>query len=388
MSPNGKFYNTWFDKGIVAARRELADARHAVAVAERKVRKLIRDHLRSLPDSEGLDVQRTTVPDLIQSLDQIERISWKDFVQTLKPVHARQESRLKAKLGELKCKPDICWYPISGIDFGPLHLDSVTDFTGQRFLSASSLVSESGVTLLWLNDSSPDLLLWLNDSSPDLLRSRIPQQSCPRYLDISEHRFASYLRGLGKGAGEEGAAHLLAAAEESYLFNGKSPLTLLSVSPFGSNDFEGARIVVFSNVSSAELFRELIYPLRLRVKSVYLGRSNALVPFADRVLERETFGLEQAAGYPHESRFLLNEIRARRYDGLDRLRDIPGLLLKCQAELGLVDYYFLDQDAYHTEKKTPSHAAIRHYQHITNVAGISRSVVGLFARPGAVDSSP
>lgn len=377
MRLNGKFYNTWFDKEIVAARRDLSDARLSVAVAERKVRKIIRDHLRSLHDSEGIDVQRTTVSDLVQSLDQIERISWKDFVQALKPVYARQGSRLKAKLGELKCKPDICWYPISGIDFGPLLLDSVTDFTRQRFLSASSLVFESGVTLLWLNDSSPDLL-----------RTEMHQKSCPRYLDISEHRFASYLRGLGKDAGEEGATHLLATTEESYLFNGKIPLTLLSVSPFGSNDSEGAHIVVFSNVSSTELFRELIYPLRLRVKSIYLGRSNALAPFADRMLEEEIFLLEQAAGYPHESRFLINEILARRYDGLDRLRDIPGLLLKCQAELGLVDYYFLEQEAYHAEKKTPSHDAIRHYQHITNVGGISRSVVGLFARPGAVDSLP
>lgn len=374
MSLNGKFYNTWFDKEIVTARRDLSDARHSVAVAERKVRKLIRDHLRSLDDSEGLYIQKTSVPDLIRSLDQIEKISWKDFVQALKPVYARQGSRLKATLDELKCKPDICWYPISGMDLAPLFLDSVTGFTRQRFLSGSSLVFESGVTLLWLNDSSPDLL-----------RSEMPQQSCPRYLDISEHRFASYLEGLGKGAGEEGATHLLAINQESYLFNEKIPLTLLSVSPFGSNDFEGTHIVVFSNVSSTELFRELIYPLRLRVKSVYLGRNNALNPFADRALEEEIIRNEQAAGYPHESRFLINEILARRYDGLDRLRDIPGLLRKCQAELGLVDYYFLDQDAYHAEKKTPSHDAIRHYQHITNVRGISRSVVGLFARPGAVD---
>ena len=217
----------------------------------------------------------------------------------------------------------------------------------------------------------------------------MPQQGSPRYFDISEHRFASYLRGLGKDAGEEWATHLLATAEESYLFNGKIPLTLLLVSPFGFDDCEDAHIVVFSNVSSPDFFREVIYPLRLRVKSVYLGRSNELVPFANSKLEEEIFfhmEQAQAAGYADEFRFLLNEILARRYDGLDRLRDIPGLLLKCQAELGLVDYYFLDQEAYHAEKKMPSHQAIRRYQHITDVGGVSRSVVGLFARPGAVDS--
>lgn len=395
MHISGRFYRTWLDKEVVTARKELSRAEAALKATEHKVRKIIRESQLALLEKEGEVTARISLPSLVKELAEAKVITWRDFVNGLQPMFPSQGCELKGILRDLKVIPNVSWYPISGADFSPLALSEIYEFSNQRLLKLSSIFHEGESTLLWLNDP-------LSDHIKDV----IPQEEGVEYSSFSNSLYRQFMSRHDLKDGRVSEVRLRAERRESYLINEKIPIHLFLVECFQPDYLNGPYIVLFTSANSANLFQEVFYPLRLRIKSVFLGRNTSSVArhslesaikydASTESLCREFSGRTASTQRTDEvsegpnatvrlSDLLIESILARSFDGLDRFRQIPRLLRMCERTLGPVDYYFLDQTVFSQETLTPRLWPIKHYQHLTSINGIGSSQIGVFSRPNAL----
>ncbi len=271
--------------------------------------------------------------------------TWHSFVSALEPFEVAQPTKLRDTLSQMVRKPNIYWYPGSGMDFKPLILDVPSNPTGRRLFRLNEPDFARDPILFCMNDHSAYL------SGEPKQKQFKADYSWPlnKYFTKGDDRHYEKW-------GRYGAELCLAENREDYLYDGVVPVTLFTVRIKNEEQSTKNRpaegdtyLVIFSNTASHVLFEEVIFPLRLNVVCTVLAAQG---------------------GFSHQLK------------GFEQYRDIPKLLRKCEDELGPVDLYLLDDQAHDGQLKRPNSPYIRHYEYVGGPVRIGWYPCRAFGRPG------
>jgi len=255
--------------------------------------------------------------------------TWGDFLRDLKPT-GNQGSELRDLLLELGGAPPIFWFPGSGIDLKPAILDAQVPLFSKHLLTKKA---EPGCPLLLMNDYNVFLDPFLDSDNRSALRERpyYTWEQHPNLFEVIEsENELSWLnvkyRWRPSSQGVEPDNYLLAAdlklgkQVEHYLHNEVIPISILTldvkeraIREQQIKDWSKQYLLMFSSAPSHQLFQELIFPIKAHISAVLLA---------------------EQGGFSQQIR------------GFEQYRDVPNLLGMTEEELGQVETFILDAQAF------------------------------------------